>query len=62
MSNAGIRAEVKSLIRFYEQRGWDWTSAATFTLLRLTGNLDRFLNPWDRRRYRLTRISRGERQ
>lgn len=28
-------AEIKALILFYEDRGWDWTIAATFLLTKL---------------------------
>jgi hypothetical protein len=29
------RADVKALIRFYDQRGWDWGLAAEFLLRKL---------------------------
>ena len=46
-----IQQEIVDLIRFYERRGSDWTSAAEFTLVRHSGNLDKILNrqfvrPW----------------
>jgi hypothetical protein len=46
-----IQQEIVDLIRFYEKRGSDWTSAAEFTLVKHSGNLDKILNrkfvrPW----------------
>lgn len=34
MTNAECRKEVKRCIRFYERRGWDWTSAVGFITFR----------------------------
>lgn len=33
MSHAGAMTEVKSLIRFYERRRWNWLLAAEFVLM-----------------------------
>ena len=43
---AELRRDIKALIRWYERRGKDWTGAATFTLMRGTGILEQYLNPW----------------
>lgn len=32
-----LETEVKDLIAFYEERGWDWVDALTFTLMRAQG-------------------------
>jgi hypothetical protein len=37
VSDAEVAREVKSLIRFYERRKWNWLLAAEFTLLRHNG-------------------------
>lgn len=37
MATKAERADVKSLIRFYEKRGWDWSSAAEYLLWKYNG-------------------------
>lgn len=34
MNQERLREECRELIAFYDERGWDWTSALAFTLTR----------------------------
>lgn len=34
MNTAKLRDECRALIAFYDEKGWDWTSALAFTLTR----------------------------
>lgn len=40
VSGARVQDEVKTLIRFYERRGWNWLDAVEFTLSRHSGRLE----------------------
>lgn len=46
MATQAERDDVKALIRWYEQRGLDWTEAAEFLLCKYNGGLRSGFNQW----------------
>lgn len=45
------KADIKAAIRFYERRGWDWSSVVGFLCSEYDGYLERIIRPWPQRIY-----------
>lgn len=45
------KEDVKAAIRYYERRGWDWSSVVGFLCAKYDGYLERIIHPWPVRTY-----------